>query len=168
MRSSGWGCRARATASARRRAAGSSRSTAAGRGATSSDASAVARGHAEALIDRLDAARDAQALGLLGVEARELGELGAQEVQAGVELGLGGVGAARHAHRAVDARLGLRPRVARVDLAPQLRPAAGEAIQRAALVLPAAGGGGGARAWGGRARRAPGGGTPAGGAAPPR
>jgi hypothetical protein len=69
-----------------------------------------------------------------------------QEVQSGVELGLPGVGAAAHAHGAVDACLGLRPCVGGVDLAPQLRPAAGEAVECAALVLDAPVGGNG-RGW---------------------
>src|SRR3954453_4510513 len=84
----------------------------------------------EAVVDPFDAAWDAQALGLLGIVARELGQLAAQEVEPGVELALAGVRAPLHAHRAVDARLCLWPRVARVELAPQLRPAAGEAVER--------------------------------------
>ena len=72
-----------------------------------------------------------------GCAAESFSSFRAQEPQAIVELRLAGVRAPSDAHRTVDARLGLRPGVVGVKLAPQLRPPPGEAIQRPALLLDA-------------------------------
>jgi hypothetical protein len=98
---------------------------------------AVHRCHTQTPVDRFDARGDAQPLGLHRIVASELREFTAEKVQAVVELRLGRIGAAGDAHGAVDARLRLRPGVGGIDLSPQLRPAAGETVQRAALVFDA-------------------------------